>query len=685
VDDFRAGWQNVPPPERLPRGATPDAANCWFEHFGPGGATLAKRPGARHVASCAAQSALVEFTREGFAPVLIAVGGGYTRIVPLEGSLPELIPGAEGFSLTRPTRAVSWKDYLLLMDGVQMRRCTVTAAYPVGVAPPTGAPLLTQGASPGVSGTYEGYAVWYDSATDHESSPSATSSAVACSNQARAWTKPTGTPPSNVTHWRLYVRRVDTAELNFYRVATVPIATNSTSESVSDLARTDLGPEPAVNDVPPAFALMAVHRGYGLAATVDSGDLHISKLNDLESWHPKDVFPISRDGEPITAIVRFGGSVLVFKATSTYRLVGEQPPFAIEVVHSQWGAASQEAVVEVDGRIVAWDARRGPYWTDTTSWTSLIEGRVRFDQVAHGDAWRVRVVHDIAHALLCFFVPLVTASGAVRLRQILAYHYHLDAWLPPIFGLAYATATTFREADGTVALMVGDESGQVFEYFTGDSEGAWWDGPTTATVVSATETTIAVTPGAFQAAAAAPGANGLPLLITSPAGETQLRRVETIHASGVVLAATDGGCSPVPQAGWTVTVGPILWHWWSGVVDYDAPGTRKLARWLMLQLGAASTAHVVTVDLRFDETVGLDVRRQYTVPLTGAVWGTGVWDTAAWGAVPVVRATRKARLHRAFQTCQLRLSNSEPHQPIYVSALSLGVDGLPRRQVPSRG
>ena len=212
-----------------------------------------------------------------------------------------------------------------------------------------------------MTGTFEGFYVWDNSTVDHESSPSPLSNQQTYTGTlSRYWIISDTPPAANYDFWRMYVRRVDTSEVNFYRTITVPVAETSAVDSAPDIGRNLIGPRPNENDAPPAFAFMETYKGYGIAFERQSAIMHVSKRDDLESWHPRDRFPVARDGQQVTTAKRFGTICLIQKTQQTYQISGDVSPFVIEPLHSLWGNVSQDAAIEIDGRYYAWDPIRGP-------------------------------------------------------------------------------------------------------------------------------------------------------------------------------------------------------------------------------------------------------------------------------------------------------------------------------------
>lgn len=341
IASFAAGYLDTPEQDSLPPGATPDAKNSMFFNVQIGEAVravLRKRKGSRLVNPTAISSGkaiegMIEFQRETGASEQIVICNGAAYKWDGATSYTALVNGA-GFTVGNRVNMMPFKNNLFLMDGVQQLRYDGTSCKPVGFVAPTAAPAFAVAAGPGVTGTYEGFAVWYDSVMDHESSPSAITAAVVFANQKRQWTKPAGAPPANVDNWRIYCRRTDTNEANYFLVGTTLVGTATLTESISDAARTTPGPRESTNDVPPVFALAEEFKGYRIGVKANSSDAYFSKLLDPESQHPKDVFPVGGKGDtkPVRSVRKYSFECLLQKPRKTYRLLGDAVPFKIEPI-----------------------------------------------------------------------------------------------------------------------------------------------------------------------------------------------------------------------------------------------------------------------------------------------------------------------------------------------------------------
>lgn len=696
VKDFAPGLLDAPESDRIPLGATTDAANADFDKVDMRNrtATMKKRAGSRLLTPTTVDAGkkwdgLFEFRRAGMTPKLLGVcNGALYQFDDLETMAA--VSGGTGFTAGNSARACFFRSNAIVFDGAQNKRYDGTTVYDLGFVKPTAATNMSAVApsGAGVSGTFEAYYVYYDSVMDHESSPSPVTATTVLVTQARRHTKPTGSPATNVTHWRAYVRRTDTNEFNFFRAATVAIATASFDEELTDTARRDAGTGPysSDNDPPPgAFAILATCKsGYGIGVLSDDDSFYVSKLGDLESWNPRHKFPVNRgDGEAITSVLQFGTDTLVHKGHASWRLDGKAIPFTITQLHSKWGNVSQESGLEVDGKFYGWDRENGPYVTDTVNWESLVYGRVvnLLAQVNRLYLSDIRAVYDEAAHVIKWAVPIL---GSARKRMILKFHTGLQVWLPPDTGLEYGSLCTFTTVDGTLGVYMGDYWGRIFQLGYGLREGV---SPTSTgttavgpvAVSSATSSTVTCSTAAFYTGGS--GLAGLPVAVVSASGAWQWRRIESNTATAITLDTTnDNAWTTTPDSTYFVIVGGLRWYWTTPWLDFGIPDLEKKMNHFYFQAKTTSSANAVTVSVRYMEAEGTTEDTSFTFPVgdTAGVWGSMVWGVGRWSTTN--RRTRKAELGVSKFAAQFQFSNFYADQPASVTAYGLTADPIPGRK-----
>ena len=705
VRDFSAGYLDTPEPDALPPGATPDAANAQFARIlrGTDGtikASMKKRAGFRLVTPTAMPPGPALMDEPGVMVFGQSITGmemyqrpsGNVLLVGCSDKLyrfdniDTMVFLTMGFTPGNPMRFAFMRGQCLVTDGTLMKRIDSTlTVYDIGQAAPTGAPGLATAAGPGVTGTYEGFAVWYDPVTDHESSPSAISARVAFTNQQRQWTKPSGTPGTNYTKWRVYTRRTDTNEANFFRSGTFDVSAPTNTEAVSDAARLNIGPLPGVNNPPPGvFSILTTWRSYAIGVLPGGSDLYFSKLNEFQSWNPTDVFRVATGKEPIRSVVVLGENILIHTGTQSFTLEGDRVPFRVVDLHTNTGNVSQESAVVVDAeglgtRLFLWDVQKGPTATNGAAWSNLADDRVAvlIGRVNRAQLSRIRAGHHPLSHVVFWAFPMDTST---KLLTLIAYDYKLDRWLPPITGLSFrAFAVFLNSTTGNIGTYVGDDYGRIYEMFSGRSDGVPSGFTTTATVTSATSNTVVAASATFYTTGS--GMAGQSVCVRSPSGAWQWRRILSNTATSITLdTVSDLAWDQVPQAGWLVVVAGIRWYWTTPVIDFGRPDRFKRGAYLTLSGKTESPTTYVEVRGRFNQELSLTEAYYFSFASSGGVgvWGEAVWGVSLWGQTNVL--ARKQRINRSFLNVQYQLQNYYPDQIVEIVGYGIDGDVMPRRR-----
>lgn len=695
VRDFSAGFLDSPESDTLPLGATPDARNYILASIQEQGlgdedgdqarAILRKRNGFTLVnptamASATEVKAVIDFQREIGASELLAVCNGDLFKWDGASSMSNL-GGNWSTSAAVPINTLRFKNNVVIMDGTVMQRYNGTALFDMGQVKPTAAPGLATTGAGAITGTYEGYVVWYDSTMDHESSPSAVSAAVVFAAQQRRWTKPTGSPGSNYDKWRIYARRTDTNEVNFYKVGDVAIGTTTFDEQVSDTARVDAGAGPfsASNDPPPAFAFMGLYRDHGIGVKTDESYFYVSKQGDLESWHPSDKFAVERGmGKPLRSVTQYGTETVLCKPNKTFRLVGERLPLRIEPVHSEFGNVSQKSAMEIEGLLYAWDEQKGPYVTDLTTWRTLADNRIAETLAGVNREWSIDVQIEQVPDLNLVVWILSNVSTQRRRRLMLAYNYRLGRWCAPVTGLEFGSMARFITASEGVQLYVGDYWGRLYRMFSGESDGVPGTATLEAAVTSATNSTVTASGAAFYTTGN--GMAGQRVLVKSPSGAYQWRRIQSNTSTEITLdTVNDVVWTTNPDVGWTVYCGAIEFYAWMRWEDFGVPEMLKIGRLLGIEGKTASDATVVEVMARFNGDESVVTTYNFTFPTTGGVWGQSQWGTGLWGARQ--RRIQEQRIGRSFFSMQVGFRSYRAGRAVDITAFGIKADPRRRKRV----
>jgi len=693
--NFAPGFMDSPESDTLPRGATPDARNAYFYNVqidGQQRAVMGRRRGCRLINATPLTAEtpvdIFEWRRGSATPSLLAVCNGELWTVD-PTTLTTTSIGTH-WTPGRTARICPFKNDAFIFDGAVQKRYDGTTVYDVGSAAPGTIAAMTAGVGT-VTGTYEAFYTWYNATRDRHSSPSDVTATLALAGQGRTHTKPASAPPAWATHWGIWVRRTDTSELNFFFVQNVLIATAAQLETISDVARQrgDVGPLPSSNDAPPgAWAVLTEHLGYGIGILAGSDSYYTSKIGDLESWHPKDKFPVSRaTGDFLSFAIPFGTDLWIGTGHATWYLEGDRVPFLPRTKKKNYGCVSQDAGREIDEMFYGWDRNRGPYRTDGVTWKKLGSRRIENTLAAinRAEVTDIRCVHKEADSLVGWSVPV---SGSARRRMILWYSYETDSWLPPHTGMEYASLAEFTTTAGLTSVYMGDYWGRVYELFTGAKDGVPTSAPTDnvrqGAVLSATSSTVRINVGAGSLYTTGAGLAGMPVAVKSSAGVWQWRIIKSNTADVITIDTTNGSpWTTVPDDTYTAIIGGIEWYWWTEWIDFTVPHLEKVLDHLWIQAKTTSAAHTLEVRMRFNNDNGAVDQASFTfsVSQSAGVWDVALWDQALWAEVK--RELRKKKILRAPYTCQIQFRNYYPDQEILIPMWGLTADVRAGKKVPS--
>lgn len=688
VRDFSYGFKDTPENDTLPLGASPDAKNAVLVHIGKGverKAVFRRRPGASLINPTAMAAAtpvetLIEFTRDNATAQLLAICN--QGLFEWDGASAFASISAGVFTLGVPVQACLHKNLAFLMDGDRTKIFNGTTLADPGLTTP-GATTLTVGSATGVTGDYEGYVVWVNSTRVIQSSPGVMSGVVTFTDDKRTWARPSS-PPANATHWRVFCRRVDTNEREYYQTGDDQVvATASYTEAVADDDRRIPGPKVSENDPLPALQGMVVWKGYGIGWRKDASTFLVTKRDFLESFDPQNEFSIKRNQKVRSAAV-VGEECLVQTDTQTFRLVGETFPFIAKNLHTKFGNVSPNAAQEANNRLFCWDKKRGPYWTDGISFESIVDGEIQ-TIIETANLERLAEIRSFQFADLNIVGWAFATGTGTRRRTIVAYNYTTNTWLPPITGLEFASFATFTKSDNTTGLFLGDYWGRVYEFFAATERDGVPTGTThTATVTAATSSTLTCAAAAFYTTGE--GLAGIPVGVLGPSGSWQIRRVQSNTGTVLTLDTTNDpvlGTVPDPASGtWTAVVGLIEFYWWFPWVDNGMPHVKKRGGYLVVQAaasGSSTSTAALTVRVRMNHRLAVATTKSLRFNNTGLVWGIGRWGVDRWGGAGA-KDVRKARVGRSYYALQIGVENFYPEQAFTVTGFGLGADPLPGRR-----
>ncbi len=213
----------------------------------------------------------------------------------------------------------------------------------------------------------------------------------------------------------------------------VAIKWNGTTGTTLGVAFNDNIAAPTGLNMPKAKCIAAWGGYMWVANTVEGANTYKSRIrwshaNQPGDWRNNDYIDIDigHDGDEITAIQPFHDRLLVFKNNSTHVIYGyDFTTFSAQVVSTQVGAISQEAVAASEGTVYFFSSPDGVYQYDRSGlmWSFnrlaplLVDGSITLTQVANvGLGWinrRLWVSLPIGQDVFTASVVGSVASNAV--------------------------------------------------------------------------------------------------------------------------------------------------------------------------------------------------------------------------------------------------------------------------------
>ena len=238
--------------------------------------------------------------------------------------------------------------------------------FAMGVAAPTTAVTATEtiGGSSLTAGTYIMTVTFLNTAMNHESnpSPSTTITLLANNNTISLSAIPISTDPQ-VTARRIYVTPVNGALPLF----AAEIANNTATTLNIIVTATGIAVEEFANGTPPVFKAMHLKEGFIWGMPVNSSILRFSGAGKPNAWHANDFRDLdSNDGDMLTGIAEVNGRLIAFKNQSIWNGFGSDR-FDFDFIKRVEGIGSinNRGISNVPGKdFIMFASRRGFYAYD---------------------------------------------------------------------------------------------------------------------------------------------------------------------------------------------------------------------------------------------------------------------------------------------------------------------------------
>lgn len=411
--------------------------------------------------------------------------GGATKLGKLDGDTISDLPS----SLSIPSQSTMWnwfqyKDYAYCMREGQtdMIRADSTSWYTAGIAAPSGAPTLAQGAAGNLTaGNYYGVFTFYNDETGAESNPSAVSSVLAlAASKMIDWSGVQVSTNPFCTSRRLYRTLVNQIGEYFF-VDSIPdnFTTTYTGDNViiADMGR-------AVsfdNGLPPTNLTTGCIWKERLFCT-DGTDLYYSEYLLPECFGEESVLSIyPDDGHQIRGLYPFGDRLIIGKTNKMHYLVGaDRNSFNVLTLSDRHGCMSQASMKAAEGLLFWYGTGNNFYRTDGNNVADISSVKMRdtLDLIPDSEA------HHVCAAIfpaLNWYIASIPQDTSGYNSKVVVYNYKTDSWT--IFdhgndGSVYAPQyiSDFYDENLEQVLYSTTYDGNVYQYCDPDYNYDYYDG-----------------------------------------------------------------------------------------------------------------------------------------------------------------------------------------------------------------
>lgn len=407
-----------------------------LRNFYPWQTRLRRRGGTRRLTTTAwgqQVTAMFPFAKsDGEWHLIVAGQTGFGR---LDGvTIVDLVPQEDTVISTgnAPWVMFQYKDYLYAMrkgEG-QLLRLTPTTYARAGLAAPTVAPTLTEGAA-GVlaAGTYRGVVTDYNIETGMESNPSPEGSVTIASLKQINWSNISISTNPFVNARRLYRSIPDQVGV-YFLVDQIDnnTATTYTGDNV-DVA--DLGRTVSFdNGLPPAGLKLGVIWNERLFAS-DGIDLFFSEILMAEAFGDESRIPVyPNDGHELRALHAFGDRLIIGKTNKVHYLVGtgsSTSAFGLYVLEDKHGCMSHHSMQSAENQLFWYGSGKSVFWSDGGSVRDISTPRISDILERIPDELEEFVI-GATFPQLNWYVLSVPQEGYATNRRVLVYDYKRGVW-----------------------------------------------------------------------------------------------------------------------------------------------------------------------------------------------------------------------------------------------------------------
>lgn len=437
-----------------------------LKNFYQFGSKLRRRGGMRRVTDSAFTERITGLVS--YRPEILPPGGvdmmvaGLTRWGRLKGNSIALIPNQTGFVIPTSTKRWSMFQYKNICYGIRsgigLVRSDGTYVGPAGIAAPTAAPVIADGAAGDIpAASFKAVYTFYNANTGVESNPSPVSNTLVHAGSKKIdWTGIAVSTNAQVTSRRIY-RSLPDASGEYFLVD--EIANNSATTYTGDntLAQDLDTAVSQTNGVPPSGLLFGVVHKERLFTT-DGKDLLHSEDGMLESFDPDAVIPIFPDDmHDISALHSYGDRLIVAETDKVHYLVGSGPDtFSPGTLSDRHGCISHHSMKSAEG-LLLWLGVDNVYRSDGNDVKGIASVKLR-DIIEGMDAAAARDAFAAVYPTYGWYILVIPGYAQ------LIYNYRADVWAEVTTAEMMQMLGDFYDTDFVQALYTTDDSGYVYHF-----------------------------------------------------------------------------------------------------------------------------------------------------------------------------------------------------------------------------
>jgi len=405
-----------------------------LENFYPFGRKLRRRGGIRKITTVANwdENIFSMFPLKKSTDEWVLLLGGATKLGKLSGNTVADIPSVLSIpSGSNPWCWFQYKDYAYCMrqGSTEMLRVDESSWYSAGIAAPSVAPTIAQGAA-GALTAADYYAVYtfYNDDTGMESNPSPASAKLTlAASKMIDWSGVQTSSNPFVTSRRLY-RTLPGQVGEYFYVGSIPNNVNSVYNN-ENVIIADMGRAVSFNNgLPPTQLRVGTIWKERLFAT-DGTDLYYSEYLLPECFGDESILSIyPDDGHQIRALHAYGDRLIIGKTNKIHYLVGaDANSFNVLTLSDRHGCMSHFSMQSAEGMLFWYGSGNNFFRSDGNNVVEISTIKLRDTLDSIPDALAHKVVAAVFPSL-SWYVASVPIDDTGYNKRVLVYNYKTDAW-----------------------------------------------------------------------------------------------------------------------------------------------------------------------------------------------------------------------------------------------------------------